>query len=179
MNARAQAVRWPMPFRTLHLSLGCVVSFGLVLGAACGHGKRTSQRAATPSAGGSIARPMLEWSVRMGSEGGFTGGGSGYVIRFDGSVESWSQITPDEATTTEPAGRASPETLRALFLAMTSSPLRTLKLREHGNMTAFLEWRQAGDLRRYSWPEGGITKLPTALQRAYEAALAAVGSARH
>jgi hypothetical protein len=119
------------------------------------------------------------WSVRIGSQGGFTGGGSGQVIRSDGSVESWSQITPDEKSTQEPAGHADAPALDALFRAMNSPEMRALQYHEAGNMTTFLEWQQGTEVRSWSWAESARgARIPEPLQHAYEAALAVVNSAQ-
>jgi hypothetical protein len=118
------------------------------------------------------------WVVRIGSRGGFTGGSSGNVIRSDGDVSSFSQMTPDDSLEVEPVGRATPETLQALRDAMLAPDLMSLAHLERGNMTDFLEWVQGGDLRSYTWIERMRgTPLPEPLKRAHDAAMAAVNSA--
>lgn len=119
------------------------------------------------------------WAVEIGARGGFTGGGSGHLILADGSVSEWSQITPGDSLTRQPLGRADPDSLEALHQALLAPELDALRFEAHGNMTAFLIWRRAGAERRWSWPEGGRhPELPAPLQRAHDAAQAAVRSAR-
>jgi hypothetical protein len=119
------------------------------------------------------------WSVEIGAEGGFTGGGSGYFIVASGDVRAWSRIVPEDSITTTVVGRASPAILAELETAMRDRELWATPLRQTGNMTAFLEWREPPTVRRWSWAEQGqATKLPPAVQRALAAAQAAVASAR-
>jgi len=115
------------------------------------------------------------WMVTVGSQGGFTGGGSGYQIRANGHVRSWRRLTPRDDVETERIGTASDASLRELYAAMTSAELRDLELSETGNMTALLDWSMGEDSRHYSWPEG--TEPPQAVARAREAAMAAVHNA--
>lgn len=133
----------------------------------------------SPQAGAHEPAPRAPWEVWIGSRGGFTGGGSGHLIRSDGGVYSWSQATAGSTPTTKALGRVTPEALQALERAMTAPDLRALKHLETGNMTGFLEWRQDADVREYSWAErAGAQPLPAPLQRAYGAALAVVTSVR-
>lgn len=116
------------------------------------------------------------WMVTVGSQGGFTGGGSGYQIRANGRVRSWRRLTPRDDIETQRLGTASDASLRELYAAMTSAELRDLELSETGNMTALLDWSMGDDSRHWSWPEG--TEPPTAVARAREAAMAAVRDAQ-
>ena len=119
------------------------------------------------------------WEVRIGSRGGVTGGGSGHLIRSDGTVYSWMEPVAGGTATTKLLGRASREALRNLEQVLTAPELRALQYREAGNMTAVLEWRQNSVVREYSWAEQvGARPLPTPLQRAYDAARAVVTSVR-
>jgi hypothetical protein len=122
------------------------------------------------------ARP---WSVNVGSQGGFTGGGSGHWVRSDGTVASWSRITPQDSITTRTAGVASGETLRALHATLESLDASQTVFASTGNMTVFIEWMEAPAPRRWSWPAGTPdAKIPSPVHRAYLAALAAVAGAR-
>jgi hypothetical protein len=111
------------------------------------------------------------WMVTVGSQGGFTGGGSGYQIRANGRVRRWTQLTPQDDIETTRIGSASDESLRELYTAMTAPELRDLQLSQTGNMTAFLDWTMDEDARHYSWPEG--PQPPAPVVRAREAAMAA------
>lgn len=134
------------------------------------------ERGRTEESGGAGGMP---WTVRIGSQGGFTGGGGGYVVHADGSVESWSRITPQDPIETEALGDASPDRLAALQRALMDPQLAALTYEKSGNLTGFLEWSDANGVRRYSWPERvGVPDLPAALRVAVEAARAAVQSAR-
>jgi hypothetical protein len=116
--------------------------------------------------------------VRVGSQGGFTGGGSGHVIHSDGTVQAWSRLTPGDSLDTRVVGRAAPAALRSLERAMTDPDLVRLRREETGNMTAFLEWSRTSERRRWSWAERMPgPELPPPLERAYLAALAAVAAA--
>ena len=92
----------------LTLLLSCVL-----LASAC---TRCGQR---PPKGASVDQgpnhASAGWTCRIGSRGGFTGGGSGSIVRADGTILTWSQITPDESLTTEPAGHASSPALRQAY----------------------------------------------------------------
>jgi len=118
------------------------------------------------------------WTVRLGAQGGFTGGSSGHLIHSDGIVEEWSQIVPGDSVSVKRVGRADSKKVRDLQHAATTPELLALELHETGNMTAFLEWSQGSESRRYSWAER-VTEpeLPPPLQKTYLAALAVVTSA--
>ena len=116
------------------------------------------------------------WMVTLGSQGGFTGGGSGYQIRANRSVRSWTRITPRDSLETARIGTASDRTLRELYSAMTSKELRDLQLSQTGNMTALLDWASGEETRHYAWPQG--TRPPDPVVRAQEAAMAVVEDAR-
>jgi hypothetical protein len=150
------------------------VVFSLLCAAGCGGEPKNGEPSDAPA--GSAAP---SWMVRVGAQGGFTGGGSGHIVRSDGTVLSWSQLTPEESITQESLGRAEPKTLRELHRAMTDPALAAVEQSESGNLTAFLEWRLGDRSRRFSWTERlGEPVLPPPLQRAYLATLAAVRSAQ-
>ena len=165
--------------------VGCASLVGLaagLAGCACGAGAcRTGVATGSEVRASEVPAPAVAaavWSLTFGSEGGFTGGGSGFTIFSDGAVASWSRLTQEHELVTQPAGRATPEALQALFKAMTAAEMRTLSAEERGNMTTFLEWRHAGESRRYSWAHPPRARaIPDPLARAYEAALAAAASA--
>lgn len=115
------------------------------------------------------------WMVTVGSQGGFAGGGSGYQIRANGRVRSWRRLTPRDDIETQRIGTASEESLRQLYAAMTSPELREIELSKTGNMTAFLDWAQENEVRRYTWPEGSTPPPP--VQLAHDQTLAAVRDA--
>jgi hypothetical protein len=168
--------------RRISLALRCGAGLLLLGAGACACGGRMSDqkpqaRSGSKPSGPAPTEPM--WTVRIGSQGGFTGGGSGQEIRSDGSVESWSQITPDDQVTRQAVGHAEASALAALQEAMTAPELRAAQSAETGNMTTFLEWQAGGEVRRWSWAESMRgAKIPDPVQRAYQAALAAVNSAR-
>lgn len=134
--------------------------------------------ARTAHEGAATADPGPPWFVRIGSEGGFTGGGSGHVIHWDGTVQAWSRLTPGESLDVRLVGRSEAQQLRALLRAMTDPELLRLRQEETGNMTAFIEWSRGAERRRWSWAERiPGPALPPPLERAYLAALAAVAVA--
>ena len=164
--------------RSLSISiLWCGVALALGCSSGAGNGRDTPlpkpmPRAPIPGAGGN-------WSVQIGEQGGFTGGGGGYVIAASGQVQAWSRVVPGDSVTTTAIGIASATILAELEAAMRDPELLASNLQETGNMTAFLEWRQPPQVRHWSWPEQGrATKIPPAVQRAVVAAQAAVASAR-
>jgi len=123
--------------------------------------------------------PVIAWTVRLGSQGGFTGGGSGHFVHSGGKVQSWSQIVPGDSITVDLVGEAAPESLQALERALTDPELGAVNQQEFGNMTTFLEWTRTTEYHRWSWPESyEKPQLAPPLQRAYRAALGAVASAR-
>lgn len=147
-----------------------VILLGL---SACGG---RAEREGAAASGGSTG---MQWTVRIGSQGGFTGGGSGQVVYSDGRVESWSRITPQDPIDSEPLGHAAPDRLAALRRALVDPQLASLTYEKQGNLTGFLEWRQGDRVRRYTWAErAGGPDLPEALGNALAAARAAVQSAR-
>ena len=120
---------------------------------------------------------QVSWEVRIGSEGGFTGGGAGHVIRSDGAVYSWTASAAAGPLATKLLGRAAPEAVQTLARALAAPALRALNYQKTGNMTSFLEWSQESELRKYSWPEQpGAPLLPAPLKQAHDAARAAVAS---
>lgn len=147
----------------------CLLGAGLVVwpaGAGCSPSAQPSQ-------------PQAAWEVRIGSRGGLTGGGSGHLIRSDGTVSAWMEPVAGGRVTTKLLGRASPAALRELEQALGAPALRALQYRQAGNMTNFLEWRLDSAVREYSWPEQvGAPPPPAPLKRAHEAALAVVASVR-
>src|SRR5262245_23812444 len=119
------------------------------------------------------------WTIKVGAQGGFTGGGSGHLIHSDGTVEEWSQVVPGDSVTVKRIGRADGKSVRALQEAATTPEMVALGLHETGNMTAFLEWNQGPESRRYSWAERGTEpELPPPLQKTYAAAQGVVRSAQ-
>jgi len=128
------------------------------------------------------ARPQFHtWQVTIGSRGGFTGGGSGWIIHASGRVVEWSQVTPGDPITSTEVGQATPAAIAALEQALRAPELQASKLQESGNMTAFLEWTDPPRILRWSWPvRGGPSAAdpPAAVAPAHAAARAAVASAR-
>jgi hypothetical protein len=123
--------------------------------------------------------PAVPWTVRVGAKGGFTGGGSGELIHSDGTVQSWSQIVPEDTVELKTLGHADPKVLQALEAAMTDPSLLAVQQQQQGNMPGFLEWSQAAEFRRWSWAERADSlELAPPLQRAYRAALDAAQSAQ-
>lgn len=143
-----------------------------LLASCCGHPR---EQGAAVAAGWSGP----PWSVRIGSQGGFTGGGSGHLLRSDGTVLAWSRVTPQDSVETHTAGMTSGESLRALHAALESLAASKTEFASSGNMTVFLEWMEAPAPRRWSWPAGtSDAKIPAPVHHAYLAALAAVADAR-
>ena len=142
-------------------------SFALILVLLLGAGCTANQNVTTDLPDG--------WMVTIGSQGGFTGGGSGYQIRANGRVRRCTQMTPGDDIETTRIGSASDQSLRELYSAMTAPELRDLQLSETANMTAFLDWTMDDEARHSSWPEG--TQPPAPVARAREAAMAAVREA--
>lgn len=149
-----------------------VLCFAAAGGSGCNRGKRDRE--------GREARiAPAAWFVRIGSQGGFTGGGSGYVIHGDGRVTSWSQITPGDSISIRDVGLAPQDLLATLESRMRAPELARLHHQETGNMTAFLEWHDGAEIRRWTWVERmRDPALPAALASSYESALAAAKAAQ-
>jgi hypothetical protein len=115
----------------------------------------------------------------VGSQGGFTGGASGYLVHADGTVQSFSRITPDDTMNLQTVGLAGAGEIEALRQAIADPALGRVELHETGNLTAFLDWTAGGERRAFSWGETVADPvLPGPLQKALRAARAAIDSAR-
>ncbi|MFQ5601304.1 MAG: hypothetical protein ACE5G2_12235, partial [Candidatus Krumholzibacteriia bacterium] len=141
--------------RILHATLALGMA-GILSTAGCGkHGRdastpdasesdttasNTDREPTTPGTPDATRDSISGWVVIVGSQGGFTGGGSGHRILADGTVLAWSQLTPEHPVTTERLGEAPRSRLDALYRAMTSADLRAVTMQQTGNMTTFLEW---------------------------------------
>ena len=122
--------------------------------------------------GGSPAE--ASWVVTIGSEGGFTGGGSGYRLYADGRVESWKRLTTQAAPESTLLGRASRQAVERFHEALAATAPMDSATSVRGNMTAFLDWREGQLRKRYTWVEGETPATPVAT--AYEAAMEIVRS---
>jgi hypothetical protein len=119
------------------------------------------------------------WTVRVGAQGGFTGGGSGHLVHSNGTVQAWSQIVPNDSISFESKGRTDEPSLAALLAAITAPDLVGLQHEEVGNMTVFLSFSRGTELRRWSWAErADETKLPPPLEKAYDTTLSAIQNAK-
>lgn len=166
----------------LRRAAGAAMAVTIGLGSSCCNSRARDVQPAK-GAGVQPAPPPVAadaaWSLRIGSQGGFTGGGSGHLLRSDGTVTKWSRITPQDSITTAAAGTASTESIQALQAALESLGASRTEYTSTGNMTVFMEWMAAPVPRRWSWPEGPSgAKIPDPVQRVYAAALAAIASAR-
>jgi hypothetical protein len=148
------------------------VAVALLWGAGC----KSENPVSTPDTSQPTSGAPADWTVRIGSSGGFTGGASGYVVGSDGRVTAWSRATADADVTSDPVGVASESSVEDLYSAMTSADLLATTFSETGNMTIFLEWTDEQGTRRYSWAESSAPPEPVA--QAYRAARAAVENAR-
>ena len=167
-----------LPVPCAHWAAGLAAAL-LLTGSCCRSAREPGALPGGQAATGKSNAGGPPWSVRIGSQGGFTGGGSGYLLRSDGAVLAWSRITPQDSLTTQTAGVASPESLLVLHGALASLAASNTVFERTGNMTVFLEWIEAPAPRRWSWPEGAAAdKIPAPVDRAYRAALAAVAGAR-
>ena len=169
------------PRRGVRATAGAVALAALWITAGCypSAGKKPlPEPVRAPASGPAV--PVQAWAVRLGSEGGFTGGSSGYEIRSDATVWSWSQVAPGDTTTNESRGRATPESIRSLHDALVAQDLVGVQFQSRGNMTTFLQWSEGTRLAQWSWPEQATpAKLPSALHRVYVAARNAIASAQH
>lgn len=166
----------------LRHAAGAALAMSVGLGSSCcgprARDVQPAKSAGVPPAPAPVAAGPA-WSLRIGSQGGFTGGGSGHLLRSDGTVTKWSRVTPQDSTTTEAAGTASAESILELKAALESLGASQIEYASSGNMTVFIEWMAPPAPRRWSWPEGPAgAKIPDPVQRVYAAALAAVASAR-
>lgn len=129
-----------------------------------------------PAATTGPSQAPTDWTVTLGSSGGFTGGASGYRVEANGQVTAWSKATAKADVTSNPVGTASESSLADLHSAMTSEDLLATDQSASGNTVSFLEWKQGQETRRYTWVETDTPSGPVA--RAFQAALAAVEDAR-
>ena len=114
------------------------------------------------------------WICIFGSEGGFTGGGSGYEIHASGQVLAWNQTTPQHPLEKQAIGQATPEQLETLSIALHAPGLQSIEYQQSGNLTSFLEMQRPGHKHRWSWPAGGrgdgAPKIPALVRDCFEAA---------
>jgi len=124
--------------------------------------------------GGTGSSPESSWVVTIGSEGGITGGGSGYRIHADGRVESWKRLTAQAEPESTLLGRAPRKEVENLHATLTKTTSLEAATGNRGNMTAFLDWREGQLSKRYTWIDGDAPAAPVAT--AFEAAMQIVRS---
>ena len=116
------------------------------------------------------------WICTFGSEGGFTGGGSGYEIHSTGQILTWSQVTPQHPLEKQEVGHASEEQLEPLSIALQTPGLQSIRFAQSGNLTTFLEVTRQGHKQRWSWAAGSAgdrtPKIPELVRDCFEAAQA-------
>lgn len=122
--------------------------------------------------GGAGCQDRPDWRIDLGSSGGFTGGGTGYRVASDGTVQRWTVLLAGEEPTLEPVGKASEASLAELERAVRD--LEGIRMDQPSNMTGSLEWGLGTRSGRFRWPVGA--DLPEALARAVQAAKAVVAS---
>ncbi len=100
---------------------------------------------------GSIAEERVppDFSIVLGSGGGFAGTWSGYIVGPDGAVSRWSGVTSSDDV--EQIGSLSREELAAAWTEVEKAKYFSTQLEETGNMTAFLEITADGRKHRTSW----------------------------
>jgi hypothetical protein len=143
-----------------------------VLAAGCG---QPSGRVQETSSDALVGDTTPAWICRLGSQGGFTGGGEGYVVHSDGRVDSWSRSTASSEVETRRLGTASADQMRPLRQALLAPELDSIHLQESGNLTIFFEFIRTDGHRRWTWPAGSpagrTSKVPEPVQRCYASAL--------
>ena len=123
---------------------------------------------------GTGSSPEFSWVVTLGSEGGITGGGSGYRIHADGRVESWKRLTAQAEPESTLLGRAQAKEVENLHTALSKTTSLETATGNRGNMTAFLDWREGQLSKRYTWIDGDTPAAPVAT--AFETAMQIVRS---
>jgi hypothetical protein len=101
-----------------------------------------------------------DWTITVGSGGGFTGGSSGYTIEGSGKVRSWrtTSATAEKQMRDMPALEAhDAATLKSYLDAI---HFDTITSRRPGNMTLFVELKQPNTTHRVNWSnESSIHEL--------------------
>jgi len=92
-------------------------------------------------------------SVSAGCSGGFTGGGSGAIIRRDGLILRWSRPTYRDAVE-ETILRSDPEEARSVFTQLDQMNFSSISYSKPGNMTCSVTFRQGPSSHAVSWEPG-------------------------
>ena len=106
---------------------------------------------------------------------GFAGGGEGYRVASNGTVQLWRVQQAGQAPERLQLGRTSGEALRRLAEALQDPDLARIRLARTGRMTSTLQITVAGEAQRFWWAPG--TDLPPALERVLAAGREAVAAA--
>jgi hypothetical protein len=124
-----------------------------------------------------------DFTVILGSGGGFTGMANGYIIHSDGKIEKWSGLY-FRRDKVEPFGTASKEALKPLSQVFGERAFAQWSYKETGNMTTQV-WCISGqdharrDTAIVSW--NGIEpgkEVPQPIRDLYENLMQAVNSVR-
>ncbi len=129
-------------FVLLLLSLGS----GLV---ACGGANGTRTMDAMPP----------DFSIVIGSGGGYSGMWEGHRIDADGAVTAWSGVAEREEA--RRVGSLSESHMASLWQRIHDDGLLDLQISESGNLTTFIEMTANGSTRRLSWATGSQAEDPT------------------
>ena len=102
--------------------------------------------------------------IRSGCSGGITGGGSGYEIRWEGSISSWrmDSFNTSPETTLIRSDKAAADRLFTLF---DHAGFVRIEHNEPGNMTCFLTLESAGKSHTVCWSK----KPPQPVRELYDA----------
>jgi hypothetical protein len=105
-----------------------------------------------------LADSPVQDSATAGCSGGVTGGGSGGIVRADGTILRWSKATIRDVVTEEIV-RSDLREAKGIFDQLEKLGFTTIHYSTHGNMTCFLRVQLEGSSHDVSW-EAGDSKAP-------------------
>lgn len=115
----------------------------------------------------SLIQPQLNYNIKFGSGGGFTGNTEGYLIDTTGAVQKWTGKTFDTAKF-QSLSTLSEEEINKLNAMITDLDLFNIEYRKTGNMTNFIVLSRDSSEHRISWEVfAGNSDLPNNVKLFY------------
>ena len=104
-----------------------------------------------------------EFRISLESNGGFTGGGSGYDLFSDGRLRVWNRATVS-SDRNQWEIEVGAERVRDLARGLLLTPAMGWQSRATGNITSRLTWATGDSVRQWTWawselPEGAPSEL--------------------
>ncbi len=106
-----------------------------------------------------LAQHDAERSISCGCSGGFTGGGSGVTVLWDGAILRWSRPTYRDSLE-ESLIRSDPRAARQFFAQLDEMNFTSIHYKKTGNMTCHLTLRQGSTTHAVAWEPGDSSAPP-------------------